>query len=409
MKNNDWKKYICYGMTAFAVTAASILFFFCLFKMSAVKAGIQTLINILMPVIYGAVLAYVLTPIYNKMRDGIAVRLKKKMKNQKRAYGLAKGMSSAISIIATIVVVVGLGFLVVPQVVTSIMGITDSLPRNIETWQLWLEDALKDTPQMEDTVLAAYEWASTTMQDWIKGDLLPNLEFLLTSVYSGLIGAVIVVKNMLIGLIVAVYLLNMKETLCAQFKKLAYGVFHVSIANQIIARTRFIHKVFGGFIVGKLLDSLIIGLICFVGMRLFRMDYSMLISVIIGVTNVIPFFGPFIGAVPCAVILLMVSPMQCLKFIIWILALQQFDGNILGPKILGNSTGLSSFWVLFSILLFGGLFGFVGMIVGVPVFAVLFKMLSDYVNHSLKKKKLATDTNQYRRMDHVDEESNQII
>ena len=409
MNEHGWKRYIYYGVTAFAVIAASILFFFCLFKLSEVRNGFRSLVNILMPIIYGAVLAYVLTPLYNKMRDGLYKVLGRWVKRPKQAYAISKALSSFVSVVFTIVVVVALGFMVVPQVIGSIMGIVDVLPRNIEKSQLWLEEVLKDAPQFEGTVLAAYEWASNTFQDWIKGDLLPNLELVLTSVYSGLIGAVILIKNMLIGLIVAVYLLNIKETVCAQLKKIIYGLFKVEVANEVVSRSRFIHRVFGGFIVGKLLDSLIIGFLCFPIMRLLKLDYSMLISVIIGVTNVIPFFGPFIGAIPSAIILLMVSPMQALKFIIFVLLLQQFDGNILGPKILGDSTGLSSFWVLFSILLFGGLFGFVGMIIGVPVFAVIFNGLSDWANHALRKKKLTTDTNVYRHLDYVDTANNRPV
>ena len=206
-----------------------------------------------------------------------------------------------------------------------------------------------------------------------------------------------------IGLIVMVYLLNMKDKLLTQAKMIIYGVFPMKIANKVIEEARYVHSVFGGFIIGKLLDSLIIGLLCFVVMSVAGMPYVLLVSVIVGVTNIIPFFGPFIGAVPSAFLILMDDPMMCLYFLILILLLQQFDGNILGPKILGDSTGLSSFWVLFAILLFGGLFGFVGMIVGVPTFAVFYRLVTELVTYLLGKRQLSMDIDQYKSLDYIDE------
>lgn len=226
---------------------------------------------------------------------------------------------------------------------------------------------------------------------------------------TGLLGVVTVLKNSLIGLIVMVYFLNIKDTLSAQSKKIVYSLFPLKQANRIIEEVRFTHSVFGGFITGKLLDSLIIGVICFFCMRLLRMPYVLLVSVIIGVTNVIPFFGPFIGAIPSAFLILLVSPMKCLYFLLFVLVLQQFDGNILGPKILGESTGLPSFWVLFSILLFGGLLGFVGMVIAVPTFAVFYHLTSEYVNRCLEKKALSQSTDDYRDLDYIDEAGNEYI
>ena len=215
---------------------------------------------------------------------------------------------------------------------------------------------------------------------------------------------VIILKDALIGIIVMVYLLNIKQTFEAQGKKIIYGVFPLAIANKVIGEIRFIHHVFGGFIIGKIVDSINIGIHCFIGVSLMNMPYPLLISVIVGVTNVIPFFGPFIGAIPTGFLVLLVDPIKCIYFLLFILLLQQFDGNILGPKILGDSTGLQSFWVLFSILLFGGLFGFVGMIIGVPTFAVFYRMVKEGVESSLKKKDLSSYTDDYRGLNYIDEE-----
>ena len=207
--------------------------------------------------------------------------------------------------------------------------------------------------------------------------------------------------NFLIGRIIALYLLMSKELFAGQGKKIIYALFEEDNANATIRNIRFVHRTFGGFISGKLVDSLIIGMICFIGMTLLNLPYPLLISLIIGITNIIPFFGPFIGAIPSIILILMVNPLQALYFGIFVFALQQFDGNILGPKILGDKTGLSSFWVIFAITLFGGYWGFVGMVVGVPLFAVLYAAWKAFINRSLQKKGLSTDTNEYLRLSEV--------
>lgn len=198
---------------------------------------------------------------------------------------------------------------------------------------------------------------------------------------------------------------------------MTYSLFSIDRANSIIERVAYIHRVFGGFITGKLIDSLIIGVLCFIGIRVMmsvglltiESSFALLISVIIGVTNIIPFFGPFIGAIPSAILIMVESPLQALYFVIFIIILQQIDGNILGPKILGNSTGLSSFWVMFAILIFGGLFGFVGMAIGVPLFAVIYSIVSECINHLLHNRGLSEDTNDYRGDKRLDAGTRQFV
>ena len=257
-------------------------------------------------------------------------------------------------------------------------------------------------------MIPIYDQLSVQLENWLTTYLVPNASKLISGLSSGLLSVVNVLKNLLIGLIVMVYLLNIKETLTGQGKKIIYSILNLKNANRLIGQIRFVHKVFGGFITGKLLDSLIIGILCFIVMSVMDavigMPYVLLISVIVGVTNVIPFFGPFIGAIPSGFLILLVSPIKCLYFLIFIFILQQFDGNILGPKILGDSTGLPSFWVLFSILLFGGLYGFVGMIIAVPVFAVVYSGVSSLVNRSLEKKELSLNTDDYVELTEIDEE-----
>ena len=261
-------------------------------------------------------------------------------------------------------------------------------------------------------MLSAYQKAVIDFQEWAGSNLIlniENLEKILGGVSVGVMGVFSTAKNLLIGVIVMIYLLNIKETLAAQGKKLIYTFLPLQVANATVEEFRYIHKVFSGFIIGKLIDSLIIGVICFILMNLFRLPYALLISVIVGVTNIIPFFGPFIGAIPSAVLVFLISPKQCLYFIGLILVLQQFDGNILGPKILGNSTGLSSFWVLFSILLFGGIYGFVGMIIAVPLTAVIFDLFGKLQTYLLLKKKLSSETKDYEDLVKIDEDSGKYL
>ena len=295
--------------------------------------------------------------------------------------------------------------MILPQLISTINGVIENFPSNADTVYRWLQQLLADNPQVESTVLEGYEKGLLKIETWVTTDLVK----IMSSVLSGVMSGVVFIKNLLIGLIVMVYLLNIKELFAAQGKKLVYGCFPLRIANRVVEKIRFIHQVFGGFIIGKLLDSLIIGIICFVCLSVMKMPYVMLVSVIVGVTNIIPFFGPFIGAVPSAILILFDNPLKCLYFLIFILLLQQFDGNILGPKILGNSTGLSSFWVLFSILVFGGVMGFIGMIIGVPTFAVVYSLVSEWVNSSLKKKGLSQNTQDYHGLDHIDEEKKTFI
>ena len=215
--------------------------------------------------------------------------------------------------------------------------------------------------------------------------------------------------NILIGVIVSIYVLKDKEKLAAQSKRLLYSFCSVKKANSVIAVTRLTNDKFGNFITGKIFDSIIIGVLCFIILTIFRIPYTALVSVVVGVTNVIPFFGPFIGAIPSAFLILLAEPIKCLTFVIIIIALQQFDGNILGPKILGSSTGVSSFWVMFSILVGSGLFGFWGMLCGVPVFAVIYAIVSESCRCSLEERGLDYSTEEFKGIDHLSDKTEKPI
>lgn len=400
MNQEEKKRYIWKGLTLFAAISGSILFFFVLFRLKNLFHGFQTLLHILAPIIYGLVLAYLLAPIYNKIEKRIEPVLKKKI-GKTKGKAFAKASSTLITLVFMIAVLTGFFWMVVPQVYKSILGIVDLVPESVNQVYAWIDTTFKNNPQVSEVLSNYYTEFSKQIEQWLKTSLVPNLTAIQTFVSNvslGLYRVFSFLKNFLIGIIVAVYVLNCKTVFASQAKKIIYSIFNEKWGSAIIHEIRFVNQVFGGFIIGKLIDSLIIGIICYLCLTLMRMPYTMLISVIIGITNIIPFFGPFIGAIPSFILLLLVSPIQSLYFILFIFVLQQFDGNILGPKILGDSTGLSSFWVLFSILFFGGLMGFFGMIIGVPFFAVAYHLISQAVNKALEKKELSTKTEDYQKI-----------
>ena len=408
MKSNRFSRYVYWGVTAFLVIAACIGLQFFLQNLEWVKQWAGIIGNILSPIIYGAVMAYLLNPVFNRVKAWTEKQAGANLnnKNKNKDYSkLGKFTGTLSSLILLIAVVVGLFSMLLPEIVRSISTVIEGLPANMAKLEVQLTQWVSDYGDVSEILMSMYDQATAQAQAWLYSDILPNIDKIIISLSTGAYGLVKLVMNILLGLIVMVYLLNMKEKLLTQGKKIVYGVFPLPVANKVVKEVRFIHKVFGGFIIGKLLDSLIIGILCFICMTLMGMQYPLLISVIIGVTNVIPFFGPFIGAIPSAILLLLVEPMQCLYFLIFILLLQQFDGNILGPKILGDSTGLQSFWVLFSILFFGGLFGFVGMIIAVPTFAVIYKLFSEFIRNCLRKKGLLMATAHYQDLDYIDEET----
>ena len=251
-----------------------------------------------------------------------------------------------------------------------------------------------------------YSKFSTFLNDWLNEGILNDL---VATLGNGIFGTLKFLYNLIIGYIISIYILFDKEKFKGQIKKVLYTFFDNERINIILENARYTDRVFGGFFAGKLIDSLIIGILCFIGMIVFDMPYALIISVIVGVTNIIPYFGPFIGAIPSAFLILLVDPGKCVGFLIFIFILQQFDGNILGPKILGSKTGLSSFWVLCSLLLFGGLFGMVGMILGVPIFSIFYSFINGLIKRRLEDKKLPVDSKDYEKLLYIDEKTGELI
>lgn len=402
--------YFQWGLTAFCVIVSSVVVVFLLQWLPGIWTMFRNLLGILSPFIYGFVMAYLLMPIFNGLYKRIQPRLSQRLKNGTR---IAKGLCSILTLSIGIAIVGILLWMVLPQLVVSVFSLLESMDDYLNEISSWVATLLQDNPVIERNFLQIYGEFSQQIVDWVQNIALPQLVELMT----GVVTTVSVLFDILIGIIIALYILNSKDTFCAQAKKMTYSLFSIDRANRIMGRVAYVHRVFGGFITGKLIDSLIIGLLCFIGLRLFigfglmTMDqsFALLISVIIGVTNIIPFFGPFIGAIPSTILIMVISPVQAVYFVLFILALQQFDGNILGPKILGNSTGLSSFWVMFAILLFGGVFGFVGMAVGVPLFAVLYNAVTEIICSLLQKRGLSVDTNDYRGPKRLDPATGEFV
>lgn len=409
MKNNGpLKKYLYKSLAGAGSIIICILVFFAMYRFDQIVAAYNLMKGILMPFIYGAVIAYLLTPVCNFIERHLFRFLESRMKKPEKAHGIAGAAGIGLSMVFSLLVIYLLIAMVMPQVFSSIGSIVTAFPSMVNKWSAWIQNYLQDNEIVWNYVNQFIDTVSANVESWLETKLLPNMQTIVSGVSAGLLGAIVVMKNILIGLIAAIYMMGNRRKFAAQAKKLIYSAFSVRHANAILDECRLIDRMFGGFISGKLIDSLIIGCLCFFFMSILNLPYSMLISVVVGVTNIIPFFGPYIGAIPSAILVLTVNPMQCLYFLILILLLQQFDGNFLGPKILGNSTGLSSFWVLFSILVFGGLLGFVGMIIGVPAFAVIYDLVKKCANYLLRQKKLTTDTDTYQELVSIEQDGGQL-
>ncbi len=397
MKYRWDKKYLYWGITAFLTICASILFYYFLFHGTNIKTAFSGLINVLMPFLDGLILAYLLTPVMNTFEKKLFYPLYSRFeitignKEKKRI----RTFSIILTMLLFICALYGFFSMVIPQIIKSIQSIVLQFPVYINNLELWIEQTLANNTKVEIFVTDWITKYSGEVEDWLNQKVMPQVNVVIKEISLSVIGVAKFLWNFILGFIISIYVLGSKELFAGQSKKIVYAMLNEENANNFIQDVRFVDRTFGGFIIGKIIDSIIIGILCFFGMALLQFPYPALISVIVGITNVIPFFGPYLGAIPSAILILMVNPAQTIYFLIFILVLQQLDGNVIGPKILGNSTGLSSFWVIFSITIFGGFFGILGMAVGVPTFAVIYAALKRYINKLLTRKKLPTNTKEY--------------
>ena len=390
------------GMTMFLVIMACVVLYFALLRLDSITNAVSMVIDVLKPILYGMVIAYLLNPIVKQVDRILVPRLEKYMQKN-RAKKCSRGIGVILSLVFLFALITALCNMLIPELVKSIRDLIITLPGQLNNVVDWFNHLQASDTAMGILMRNALEEGTTTLQNWLRTDLMPQVNTIMSNLTVGVLNILNEVLNFLIGLIVSVYILFSKEQYSAQCKKMTYAFLKTNHANMLLHLTKKSNEIFGGFIIGKIIDSAIIGVLCFIGLSLIKMPYTLLVSVIVGVTNVIPFFGPYIGAIPSAFLILLSDPKKGLYFIIFILVLQQIDGNVIGPKILGNSTGLSPFWVVFSILIGGGMFGFVGMIMGVPTFAVIYYIISMITSQRLERKNLPLTTVHYGVKSYVNE------
>ena len=387
-----------------------VVFYLLIGKIGALFALLGKLVKAMSSVIIGCVIAFLLNPVMNLLQRGFLKLYKKAFKNasEKKIYRMAKVTAVTFTILFFIALIVALLLVLIPELRDSIIKFTENFGTYTDNVQNWANRLLKNYPQLEQAVntnLANFELMLTEL---INKKLIPNMDTIVKYVSSGIVGGVKIITDTIIGVIFAVYLLLSKELLMAQGKKLIYAAFEKQKGNRILHGFSYVNSVFGGFLNGKIIDSIIIGLICTIILNIIEMPYATLISVIIGVTNIIPFFGPIIGAIPSGVLVLVDNPKKFIVFIIFVIILQQVDGNVIGPLILGDSTGLSGLWVLFSIIVGGNLFGFPGMILGVPVFACIYTLGTILLRNALNKRGLNNSTEYFMELHGFDDNGEPI-
>ncbi len=382
-------RYIKLGLTLFCVVGAITLFY------NAPLYG--QFLTALRPVLYGALMAYLLAPMVNYFERGM-LALRRKAPSRR---GLAM---RAVSILLAWTVIGLLFYLLASVLMPELYKSVQQLISNAETYYRtisgWVEDLLESNPTLEQWVAQQIDGIYEELSNWVTRELLPQAQQLMVAVSGGLMTMVTFLGDLLVGVIVSVYLLATKERCAAYARKVVYGLAPQENVPWVLRGAAKADAIFSGFVRGKLLDSLIIGILCFIGCSILNFPYTPLVSVIVGVTNVIPFFGPFLGAIPSTFLILLVSPLKALYFVLFVLALQQLDGNVIGPKILGDKTGLSSLWVIIAILVGGSFFGIPGMFFGVPVCACFYSAVNFLVESRLRRKGLPVENEAYERPDH---------
>ncbi len=390
------KRYLYMMLAVTGSIGISLLLFFILYQMQGIRDGLSHLADILAPFIYGSVVAYLLRPVCAAYESFFGRLFSHK--RQKLTLALAVGLS----LVTGILIVYALIIMIAPQLYYSILSLWKSLPDKLDQFLTWAQAAFGEDEALLQFFDSSYPKLLAEMEIWVQNTLMPYASNILSGVGSSVMKVVDFVYNLLIGLIVACYLLVSRRRFARQGVLVLRSLLKPSWAELLLEELKFVDRMFGGFIEGKILDSAIIGVLCYIGCLVFQFPNGLLISAFVGVTNVIPFFGPFIGAIPSILLILIEDPMKALWFAIFILALQQLDGNVIGPAILGDRTGLSSFWVLFTIILFGGIWGIFGMVVGVPLFAVIYDIIKKLVRRGLTKQGQTEIWEQYKA-DYPDE------
>lgn len=409
MKRKIQNEYIYWGITALSVIALGILFYFTILRFDNIIKIIGKILYIFRPLLYGIIIAFILTQSFNFFNRKFIKLLSKRSKDTIKVKKESKIISISISILILLLILFWIFYLLIPKLLISVVGIVEMLPDSIVKVESWLENILKGNPAIENIILTMINDSSKSILSYLSEGILPKMENIVTTVTVGLNGMYEFLRDFTIGIVFSVYLLINKNKYVSEMKKFIYTFLGIKKGNSLLQGARYSYKIFNGFIKGKLLTSVALGIVCYIAMILFKMPYAALISLIVAITNIIPFFGPIIGWVPGVILLLLINPIQALYFTIIIIVLQQIEGNILSPKIVGDSIGLSGFWVLFSIMIFGGIFGLVGMIIGVPIFAIFYHFASYQLKKYLAKKDLPSETADYEDLKYIDETTKKVV
>ena len=384
----EWnKKYTTIAIYAFLVISSSIIVYLMASQAEDLKIKFSGMIATMQPFIIGSAIAYIINFILN-FYEKVVFELKY-LNKLNRKY--RRGIGLLLSYLTAIIVISLFMQFVLPQLVDSIVGLANNIPQ-------YVNDASHVITEISEKFNLESKYMNMIVEKW--NELLNYIITLLTNLIP-VIGNFIMtlgssILNVIIGIIVSIYILIDKEKFIALSRKVTFSIFSAERSKRIVELAQRSNETFGKFLSGKILDSLIIGILTFIILTIFKMPYILLISVVIGITNIIPFFGPFFGAIPSAIIILCVSPIKALWFIGIILVIQQIDGNIIGPKILGDSIGISAFWILFSLLIFAKFLGLTGMIIGVPIFAIIYSIIKENVERKLKAKGLPVETEKYK-------------
>jgi len=384
-------------MAGFGAISLSVILFFLIYRIQGISDVVSKLADILAPFIYGSVVAYLLRPLCNLYESLFGKWLPGKFKK------MANGLAVALSLATGILVVYMLIIMIAPQLYTSVLSLWHSLPEKVNQFIVWAGSVFGEDEELLHMFNNAYSALYTELEKWAEGTLVPYVTNIVSGVGSSVIKILLFVYNLLIGLIVACYLLSSRKKFARQSVLIVRSALSPKWADLFLEEVAFVDRMFGGFIDGKIVDSAIMGVLCYLGCLIFKFPNALLVSAIVGITNIIPFFGPFIGGIPSTLLIMIEDPIKGLWFALFVLALQQLDGNVIGPAILGERTGLSSFWVLFSIILFGDLWGIAGMVIAVPLFAVFYDTVKKLVRRGLFRKDKLELWEQYKA-DYPDEE-----
>lgn len=401
MKENV-KKYLTISLCLFASFALAIILFFILYKIDAIRSVLGHIFNTMMPFIIGIILAYIIYPMCNQF-EVLYNKLFSRIKNDSKKAKISSTLSVFSGIIIALIIVYIILMVIIPHLISSVITLVNILPVSANKLINYLDHTLTSHPEIRDSMQDLIDKGYKEAQNWINNELLKQVQIFAAGLSSSIMGFFTALFNLFVGIIVAVYILLGRKKLARQANLICYSIFKENIADKIVDEVGYINSVFTGFINGKILDAVVISIICYIGMMIFHwitpnknLMSEILVAVIVGIFNVIPFFGWYIGLFLSALLILIVNPIQCIFFVIFDFILQQIDGNIIGPKILGNTTGISSLWVLFAIFLFGDIWGFAGMLIGVPLFAVIYHLITNLVFSGLEKRGQTDMANEYR-------------